>query len=121
MKKGHYDKKNEAYVAIAYRRAWLKRLGESLKNDGKAAIDMENVSLLIAMRRASKKVKTQRCEMGAKNLFAKILEVKKRIHRNKNNNDSGNLDSEGSEAEPTRADLEAIVNDFVVKGNKMIR
>ena len=80
---------------------------------------MRKQSLLIAMRRASKKVKTQKMyEMGAKDLFIKILEVKKRIHRKKNNNDSGNLDSEGSEAEPTRADLEAIVNDFVVKGQQ---
>ena len=65
---------------------------------------MRKQSLLIAMRRASKKVKVQkRLEMGAKDLFIKILEVKKRIHRK--HGDSGNLDSEGSEAEPTRADL----------------
>ena len=79
---------------------------------------MRKQSLLIAMRRASKKVKVQkRLEMSAKDLFIKILEVKKRIHRKKNSG-SGNLDSEGSEAEPTRADLEEIVNDFVVKGQQ---
>ena len=45
---------------------------------------MRKQSLLIAMRRASKKVKTQEMyEMGAKDLFIKILEVKKRIHRKK--------------------------------------
>ena len=98
----------------------LKRLGESLKNDGKAAVDYEKTVATHCNEKSIEKGESlkEMYEMGAKDLFIKILEVKKRIHRKKNNGDSGNLDSEGSEAEPTRADLEAIVNDFVVKGQQ---
>eukprot|EP00942_MAST-04A_sp_MAST-4A-sp1_P002233 g2233.t1 len=78
---------------------------------------MRKKSLLIAMRRASTKKKTQKLyEMSAKDLFIKILEVKRRIHRQ--NGDNHELDSGGSEADPSREDLEDIVNDFVVKGQQ---
>ena len=69
------------------------------------------------MRRASTKKKTQKLyEMSAKDLFIKILEVKRRIHRQ--TGDNHELDSGGSEADPSREDLEDIVNDFVVKGQQ---
>jgi hypothetical protein len=80
---------------------------------------MRKKSLLIAMRRASTKQKKaqQKYEMSAKDLFIKILEVKRRIHKDRGNNNHA-LDSEGSEADPSRKDLEDIVNDFVVKGQQ---